>query len=81
MSKKKNFEQLHSRQDLRGLCFRLKGFAYLLKNQKLDPAPPLDAEDIAYGIGSILEDITENIQGVLNEIEEQELNLIRERKK
>lgn len=74
MSKK---SAVHLPQDLREHCFRLKGFAYLLKNQKLDPAPPLDAEDIAYGIGSILESIAGEMQSILNAIEEQELNLNR----
>ncbi len=58
---------------IRAQCFQLKGITYLIKNQRLDAAPPLDAEDISYGIGEILEQINEEIIQITNEMEETEL--------
>lgn len=43
--------------ELRSLSWRIRGIAYLIANQKLDAAPPLDFDELCWGVGQILEEL------------------------
>lgn len=40
--------------DLRTLGWQIRGIAYLIGNQKIDKAPPLDSDDLMWGVGQVL---------------------------
>lgn len=55
--------------DLRSVSFEIRGFAYLLQNQKSDEVPPLDLEDLHYGIGQILDRLGRRVRRLSNKLE------------
>lgn len=68
-------------EHLRLISIKLRTIAYLLEAQEIDPAPPLDLEEIRWGMGMILTDLSSHIRKISRNLEKQELVITSKRGK
>lgn len=57
--------------ELRSLSWRIRGIAYLIANQKLDAAPPLDFDEFCWGVGQVLEDLGSAVSAAAEALDKQ----------
>lgn len=55
--------------DLRELAWKIGGIAYLIQQQKFDEIPPLGIEEIHYGVGLLLRELSEKVKQIADAIE------------
>jgi hypothetical protein len=58
--------------EIRERLFQLQGLAYLIRQTRHDEAPPLNMEDISYGVGLSLSKPIEEAMALLNDLEVRE---------
>lgn len=57
--------------DLRTLGWQIRGIAYLIGNQKIDEAPPLDSDDLMWGVGQVLNEFGTKVSQAADALEPQ----------
>lgn len=60
-------------QEIRFVSLKIRGLAYLLANQNIDQCPPLDLDQLYYGMGLVLDEIGQNLATLATTGEETEL--------
>ncbi len=58
---------------VRKYLYKIQGVAYLLRQQKIDENPPMNMEELNYGIGMTLMDLAGN---ALNQLDERQKSKI-----
>jgi len=54
---------------IRDKLFKIRGIAYLIQEKKLDELPPLDVEELNYGIGASMMVLAGSAMKQLNRLE------------
>ena len=54
--------------ELRELGYQVRGFAYMLGLKRLDEIPPLDEEDLSWGLGQFLDSVGRQILSLTDPI-------------
>ena len=60
-------------EQLRDLAWRIRGIGYLVEQHGEDQISPLDMEQVYYGIGSILTDLSKRVYRIARKMDEHQM--------